>query len=170
LRVHVTVFTDQILDSHRNRCNFRAELSFSMFLNYQCRFHFPSYRFQYRFRGKNMKTKMILVFINRFPSFSTLLMIVLCVVYHIGGLCCKHLMMDLHVLLRWGKLASKALHDQLLTATHHHHTIVPLSSSSSSHAPPPQAWSLPAPPVHHTVLLHLWRCLTSRSWTRNSTL
>jgi hypothetical protein len=38
LRVHVTVFTDRILDSDRNRCNFRIELSFPMFPNYRCCF------------------------------------------------------------------------------------------------------------------------------------
>jgi hypothetical protein len=72
LRVHVTVFIDQILDSDRNRCNFRTELLFSMFPNYRCRFHFRSYRFRSRFREKNMKTKMVLVFTDRFRPFSSL--------------------------------------------------------------------------------------------------
>jgi hypothetical protein len=39
-------FTDRILGFDRNRCNFRTELSFPMFLNYGRRlFWFRSYRF-----------------------------------------------------------------------------------------------------------------------------
>jgi hypothetical protein len=37
IEIHVAVFTDRILDSDRNRCNFRAELSFP---TYHSRFRF----------------------------------------------------------------------------------------------------------------------------------
>jgi hypothetical protein len=40
IEVHVTVFTDRILDSNRNMCNFRTELLFPMFSNYRYRFCF----------------------------------------------------------------------------------------------------------------------------------
>ena len=72
LRVHVKVFTDRILDSDHNRCNFRTELSFSIFSNYRCCFRFRSYRFWSRFREKNMETKMVLVFTDHFRPFSPL--------------------------------------------------------------------------------------------------
>jgi hypothetical protein len=48
--------------------HFRTKLSFSMFLNYRCRFRFRSYRFQFCFREKKMKTEMNYVY----QSFSPL--------------------------------------------------------------------------------------------------
>jgi hypothetical protein len=51
---------------------FIPNFSFPMFPNYRCRFRFRSYRFRSRFREKNMKTKMVFVFNDRFRPFSPL--------------------------------------------------------------------------------------------------
>jgi hypothetical protein len=69
LRVHVTVFTDRILDSDRNRCNFRTKLLFAMFSNYRYRFRFQSYRFLSRFWEKKYENENIF---SVFRSFSSL--------------------------------------------------------------------------------------------------
>jgi hypothetical protein len=47
---YIDMFTDRILYSDRYRCIFCIELPFSMFLKYQYRFCFRSYRFRFRFR------------------------------------------------------------------------------------------------------------------------
>jgi hypothetical protein len=61
-------FTDRILDSNRNRCNFCTELSFPMFPNHRCCFRFQL-PFSISFLRKNMKMKMVLVFIDCFQPF-----------------------------------------------------------------------------------------------------
>jgi hypothetical protein len=52
MKVHVTVFTDRILDFNHNWCSFHIELLFSMFPNYWC-FRSRSYNFQSCSREKN---------------------------------------------------------------------------------------------------------------------
>jgi hypothetical protein len=64
-------FTDRILDSNHNQCNFRTELSFSMFLNYRCRFRFWSYRFRSRFREKKYENKNDFSVYRSFPTVFT---------------------------------------------------------------------------------------------------
>jgi hypothetical protein len=52
LKVYVTFFTDRMLDFDLNQCIFRTEVSFFMFLNYQCCFSFRCYRFRFYFQRK----------------------------------------------------------------------------------------------------------------------
>jgi hypothetical protein len=68
LRVHVTVFTDRILDFDSNWCDFRTELSFLMFLNYRCRLRFRSHRFRSRFREKKYENENDFSVYRLFPT------------------------------------------------------------------------------------------------------
>ena len=72
LRVHVTVFTDRILNSDRNCCNFFYQTFVFDVSKLLMSFSFPELLFSILFPRKNMKTKMALVFTDRFRLFSPL--------------------------------------------------------------------------------------------------
>jgi hypothetical protein len=66
------IFTDCILDSDRYRCIFLTKLSFSDVSEIPISFPFPELPFSILFPIKNIKAVMVLVFTDRFHSFSFL--------------------------------------------------------------------------------------------------
>jgi hypothetical protein len=71
--VKFDMFTDRILGFDHYRCIFHTKLSFPMFPKYRYRFPFPELPFSILFPIKNMKTVMVLVFIDRFHPYWWLL-------------------------------------------------------------------------------------------------
>lgn len=63
----------RILDFDCGTCIFHIELLFMIFLNYRCCFCFQSYHLLFCFRRKNMKTTIVLVFIDCSRPFSSLM-------------------------------------------------------------------------------------------------
>ncbi|XP_062182718.1 uncharacterized protein LOC133886844 [Phragmites australis] len=110
------------------------------------------------------------------PGFGKRLVHVLRAVYHMlrRGLCCKRLMMDLHLLLGRGKLAGKALRNLVAAVNHPHaaHTAAagaeasPSSALSFSHDPRDVEFSCTTTPSYAPRALFPFRIRGGRGASR----